>query len=87
MSDDRKRPLWPWIVALLIGLPVVYLLSFGPACLAVQLATGKCITYAGSLFGNSELIDTLYAPLDWMDCKSEFAASVIWWYGTLFLPN
>ena len=31
MSDDRK-PLWPWIVALLIGLPVVYVASFGPAC-------------------------------------------------------
>ncbi len=31
MSDDR-RPLWPWIVALLIGLPVLYVASFGPAC-------------------------------------------------------
>jgi hypothetical protein len=24
MSDDRKKPLWPWMVALLIGLPVLY---------------------------------------------------------------
>jgi hypothetical protein len=32
MSDDRKRPVWPWIVALLIGLPVLYVASFGPAC-------------------------------------------------------
>ena len=32
MDDDRKRPLWPWIVALLIGLPVMYVASFGPAC-------------------------------------------------------
>src|SRR5262245_66586319 len=31
MSDDRK-PFWPWIVALLIGLPVLYVASFGPAC-------------------------------------------------------
>ena len=30
MSDDRK-PLWPWVVALLIGLPVLYVASFGPA--------------------------------------------------------
>jgi len=32
MSNDRKKPLWPWIVALLIGLPVLYIASFGPAC-------------------------------------------------------
>src|SRR5262245_40625996 len=32
MSDDRKRRLWPWIAALLIGLPVMYVVSFGPAC-------------------------------------------------------
>jgi hypothetical protein len=30
MSDDRKKPLWSWIVALLIGLPVLYALSYGP---------------------------------------------------------
>jgi hypothetical protein len=32
MGDDRKNPPWPWIVALLIGLPVLYVASFGPAC-------------------------------------------------------
>jgi hypothetical protein len=31
MSDERK-PVWPWIVAGLIGLPVLYVLSSGPAC-------------------------------------------------------
>ena len=31
MTDERK-PLWPWVVALLIGLPVLYAASFGPAC-------------------------------------------------------
>jgi hypothetical protein len=30
MTDDRK-PIWPWIVALLIGLPVLYVVLFGPA--------------------------------------------------------
>jgi hypothetical protein len=35
MSEERK-PLWPWIVALLIGLPVVYVASFGPACKLVR---------------------------------------------------
>src|SRR5262245_34290699 len=31
MSKERK-PLWPWIVILLIGLPVLYVASFGPVC-------------------------------------------------------
>jgi hypothetical protein len=29
MSEARK-PVWPWIVALLIGLPVLFVLSYGP---------------------------------------------------------
>lgn len=27
---ERKRPLWPFLTAALIGLPVLYVLSFGP---------------------------------------------------------
>jgi hypothetical protein len=32
MNSEREKHLGPWIVALLIGLPVVYVASFGPAC-------------------------------------------------------
>lgn len=32
MSDYRKKPLWPWIVTLLIGLPVLYVAAYGPVC-------------------------------------------------------
>jgi hypothetical protein len=33
MGDERKKAgVWPWIVALLIGVPVLYVASFGPAC-------------------------------------------------------
>src|SRR5262245_37953381 len=32
MTSDRKKPFWPWIVGLLLGLPVLYVASFGPAC-------------------------------------------------------
>jgi hypothetical protein len=31
MIEERKL-LWPWIATLLIGLPVLYVASFGPAC-------------------------------------------------------
>src|SRR5262245_18325177 len=30
MHDER--PLWPWIVTVLVGLRVLYVVSFGPAC-------------------------------------------------------
>jgi hypothetical protein len=32
MSDEKRTSVWPWIVAMLIGLPVLHVLSFGPAC-------------------------------------------------------
>ena len=32
MTERKKRAVWPWAVALLIGLPVLYMASFGPAC-------------------------------------------------------
>jgi hypothetical protein len=32
MSEERKKATWPWIVALLIGPLVLYVLTFGPAC-------------------------------------------------------
>ncbi len=46
MSDDRKKPVWPWIVALLIGLPVLYVASFGPACWSMQVKTSWMPTIA-----------------------------------------
>jgi hypothetical protein len=32
MGEDRSKPVCPWIAILLIGLPMLYLASFGPAC-------------------------------------------------------
>src|SRR5579871_5110736 len=32
MRESEKRPVWPWIVDLVIGFPVLYVLLFGPAC-------------------------------------------------------
>jgi len=46
MSDERKTALWPWIAALLVGLPVLYVASFGPVCWAfsAQLVSYDAIT-------------------------------------------
>ena len=31
MNEERK-PFWPWVAILLLGLPLMYVASFGPAC-------------------------------------------------------
>jgi len=54
MSDKRK-PLWPWIAALLIGLLLLYVASFGPACWVNQ-RTGR----------GGRLLVTTYRPLLWI---------------------
>ncbi len=57
MTDDRKKPLWPWIVALVIGLPVLYVASFGPAC----WVSSRMNSGAG-------MIPVVYAPI--VNCLS-----------------
>ena len=53
MSDDRKKPIWPWIVTVLLGLPVLYVASFGPV---------NWIRYPKeSSFGSA--VSTCYRPL------------------------
>ena len=52
MNSAGKKPLWPWIVAVLIGLPVLYVASFGPAC---QMTDRGFIPRAFTI--------TLYRPL------------------------
>src|SRR5262249_20296094 len=51
MVEDRKKPVWPWIVAVLIGLPALYMASFGPACwwISPQPPTGAPRTPIDSL--------------------------------------
>ena len=52
MSEDRKKPFWPWIVALLIGLPVLYIASFWPVCSLI-----------GNGFGHERVTASAYYPL------------------------
>ena len=36
MTDQRKPPFWPWIAALLIGLPALYVAVFAAVCAFVE---------------------------------------------------
>jgi len=77
MNEKRKKRVWPWIVALVISLPVVYVASFGPGC-----------WIAGRIPGMSQRLLVIYRPLDraaW-DLPDSVSESLDW-YGGLFLPD
>ena len=76
MSEVRK-PLWPWIVALMIGLPILYVASFAPACwLTSQVLVG------GEPEPNRAMI--IYFPLGALAGRPEtFCGRWICWWMTI----
>ena len=71
MSDERKKPLWPWMVAVLIVLPLFYVLSSGPmqilACHQTEERTplkggGVSVIYVDH---RGTWWPKVYAPLVW----------------------
>jgi hypothetical protein len=71
MSDDRIR-VWPWIVALLIGLPVIYMLSWGPAMKLLF-----CVPLPDSI---GTAILAIYYPVHQFAEQSETATTFLQWY-------
>jgi hypothetical protein len=90
MTEEQKKPGCPWMVALLVGLPLLYVLSSGP----MQTVAFRChVTHSPDPAGSRAMIaesavdpgvwwPTFYAPLWW-------AADQPWgepltWYWELF---
>ena len=79
MSDDRKKPLWPWIAALLIGLPVLYVLSFGPACWTKARSSGP---------SSVPRLAIVYVPVGWVGTHSpDWLRRTICWYAHVGMPR
>ena len=71
---DKLKPQCPWIVALLIGLPVVYIASFGPACWWLS----RDVTSGGY-----RRAPAVYLPFGWAARRGpEPIQKVIAWYAT-----
>ena len=70
MSDEGK-PLWPWIAAVLIGLPVLYLLSFGPF-------TWMCDQYWSPHWMGVSW-NEIYAPILWLAERSSLFSDAVYW--------
>ena len=81
MSDEQKRPLWPWIVAILIGLSLLYVLSSGPMqILACHLTEERTPLKGGGV--SVIYVDhrgmwwpKIYAPLVWAS-QQRWGASI-----------
>jgi len=73
MSEPETKPIWPWIVPPLIGLPVLYVLSLGPWNWLV--AHGWISQQTVLLLG------WIYLPIDWISRHGpEPVWQVISWY-------
>lgn len=66
-----RRPHWPVVAVVLIGLPVLYVASFGPACWLWSLSSGRL----------SPELPTVYAPFGTVIYRGPEAASdALCWY-------
>ena len=84
MSEGRKPPVWPWIVGLIIGLPVVYVLSWAPAeILVMKMGEPEWLVVPGK---------AIYAPLAWLQyhipeaVNQWYEAYDQWWISILGEP-
>ena len=80
MKPRRPRPLWPLLTAALIGLPMLYVASFGPAC----WLTAHTAPYGFRPSGPPGLM-RIYWPLG-AAYDRKFAADAIRWWARLGAP-
>ena len=74
MSEPQKNPVWPWFLVLMIGLPLLYVGSFGPACWLTSQASGW-----SKLQPHPAMI--VYFPLGAVASRPEtvYGRSLRWW--------
>ena len=83
MIIRKPRPLWPLLTAALIGLPVLYVASFGPACWLFNAAMDQGWPVEGSLL--QRFLLALYAPVLRLEANGpEPIATALEWYASLF---
>ena len=84
MSDERNKALGQWTAALLIGMPVLYVASFGPACWYWSRHHEERPGHMRS----SELFERAYLPIWWCASREpRLLAPIISWYATLGMPE
>lgn len=79
---NRKRSVWPWVAAVLIGVPTLYFLSFGPAC------------WIAAKSGWHRPFESIYWPIGYVAAigmrnreKPPLHSRIIWNFGEAMLPK
>ncbi|HEV8066870.1 MAG TPA: hypothetical protein VGP76_03970 [Planctomycetaceae bacterium] len=70
MSDEPKRLARPWFGWALLSLLVLYPLSMGPVCWFAPESS-------------DEIVEKVYAPIDWIRSRSETVDNAVVWYTRL----
>ena len=77
MNGERNKPVWPWIAAVLIGLPPVYALSVGP--------WNWFVAHGWISQHTVNAVDWFYRPIDWISFYGpEPVGRAINWYISLW---
>ena len=93
MTDERKHPIAPWILAAALALPFLYVLSSGPMQMLAfrsHVTVAPAPAPAGGLAATCE-IDVgvwwpiVYAPLLWVS-DQEWGEPLLWYWDLFPLP-
>ncbi len=86
MSDDAqpRRGILGWIVPLLLALPIVYVLSFGPAVWGLVRLINSGKPYAMNIVGP---LMVPYVPLVFLGHRVEAVGDALNWYVRIFEPS
>lgn len=93
MSKERKKLVWPWIVTVMISLPVLYVLSSGPMRMVMMRMKSEGPVSASTTDGATvEIVEwsycdgsrwlAFYRPLVWASQRR--CGSPLNWYWDLF---
>ena len=91
LTTDRKKPGWAFWTTVALSLPVLYVLSFGPACwwfsqIGSFPSTSRRLRLAAA---PRQYVDLphVYWPLGWAANRGEWPKAMLTWYGGLGLPR
>jgi|HubBroStandDraft_2_1064218.scaffolds.fasta_scaffold843277_2 hypothetical protein len=78
MSDEPRKRSRTFVGWTAMALFVLYPLSYGPACLLEQRASGRSARYA---------FDAIYAPIGWSRQHSSAVDGAASWYAVLWIGD
>jgi hypothetical protein len=88
MGDEHKKSVWPWIAVMLIGLPMLYVASFGSACwwFADRVTdVDYDLDYDGGFTAFQPRAPHAYWPFGWLILNGpQPVGRILCWYATAF---